>query len=407
MAADTRRGETFRKHDDLAAAVNQRGGRTAHRSELVHELARQELLALADSGDAPLVSIYLSIPHVASLAAQRIAWSNLVRAAERQLVGERFGGAEVRRVLTPARGAVESRNTKARGLAYFASVRSSRALSVAIDVPTTVVVGDRCYLRPLLPLLEQRDDYFVLGLGRDDVRLFAGTRELVKELSLEGLPLAPLATMPRERRPAGACLGDRGSTDIRGMWHGVGGTADEVEKRRIIDHFRGVDAALKKILRNSDVPLVLGGVGYLHALYRGVNSYSALVPEGITAGLGDMTMTQLHDRTWPMVEPTLHARPSEALARFRQLHGSGRTVSEPSAAARAADAGRVGTLIVAAAETDHIPGADVASAPTDDTHAQMLLEQAIAGTLRHGGSIHVVDGHSMPTSTSLAGLLRY
>src|SRR3954454_4857403 len=164
MAADTRRGETFRKYDDMAVAVNQRGGSTEHRSELVYQLARQELLALADTDDAPLVSIYLSIPRVASLAAQRITWSNLVRAAERQLAADRFGGAEGGRILTPARGAVDSRNTKARGLAYFAITRSSRALSVAIDVPTTVVVGDRCYLRPLLPLLEQKDNYFVLGL---------------------------------------------------------------------------------------------------------------------------------------------------------------------------------------------------------------------------------------------------
>jgi hypothetical protein len=39
-------------------------------------------------------------------------------------------------------------------------------------------------------------------------------------------------------------------------------------------------------------------------------------------------------------------------------------------------------------------------------HDRMLLEEAVTGTLRHGGSIHVVEGASMPTSTSLAGVLR-
>jgi hypothetical protein len=390
----------------MTVSVHQRGGRTAHQSELVHELTRQELLELADSDDAPRVSIYLSIPRVASLAAQRVAWTNLVRAAERQLTAQRIVSGEVRRILTPARRAAEVRNTQARGLAFLAGPRSSRVLAVATDVPTAVVVGDRSYLRPLLPLLE-KDNYFVLGLGRDDVRLFAGDREMVRELALEGLPLAPLASMPRERRPAGAFIADRGSSAIRGVWHGVGGAAADIDQRRVIDHFRGVDAAVKKILRNSDAPLVLGGVGYLHTLYRGINSYPALVPEGITAGLGDMTMSQLHERTWPIVEPTLHARHGAALARFTQLQGSGRTVSEPSSAASAADYGRVETLIVAAAETDHLPSAGVPSAPADDTHTRMVLEQAIAGTLRHGGSIHVVDDQSMPTSTPLAGILRY
>jgi hypothetical protein len=37
----------------------------------------------------------------------------------------------------------------------------------------------------------------------------------------------------------------------------------------------------------------------------------------------------------------------------------------------------------------------------------MLLERAIVGTLRHKGTVHVVDDKSMPTSTSVAGILRY
>jgi hypothetical protein len=83
------------------------------------------------------------------------------------------------------------------------------------------------------------------------------------------------------------------------------------------------------------------------------------------------------------------------------------TVSEPSAAASAAEDGRVETLIVAAADTDRMPTAAVAGASADDIQTQMLLEEAIAGTLRHGGSIHAVNGQAMPTSTSVAGILRF
>ncbi|HET6910922.1 MAG TPA: hypothetical protein VFH54_16445, partial [Mycobacteriales bacterium] len=171
-------------------------------------------------------------------------------------------------------------------------------------------------------------------------------------------------------------------------------------KQRIVAHFREVDTAVKKILRDSGAPLVLGGVGYLHALYREVNSYPTLVPDGIIGGLGDMTPKQLHERAWPLVEPALHAERRDALARFAQLKGAGRTVSELSAAARMAENGRVDTLIVAAL--------DVASGSAETVHDDwMLLERAIAGTLRHGGTVHVVDGESMPTSTSLAGILRF
>lgn len=363
----------------------------ACQSELVRELTRPQLLELADRSDAPQVSIYLATSRMSSPAAQRVLWMNLLRSAERQLTTDGLVGRDARRILAPARRVIDTRHAQARGVAYFASSRWSRVLSLAIDVPTTAVVGDCCYLRPLLPLLDPTDHYYVLGLSRDEVRFFAGNRELVKELSLVDLPLAPLASMPRERRPAGAFVAEQGSAGIRGVWHGVGGSTFDIDKQRIVAHFREVDAAVRKILGNSGAPLVLGGVAYLHALYRGVNSYPTLMPEGIIGGLGDMTSTQLHERAWPLVEPTLHTERRKALARFAQLDGSGRTFCGLSEAASASADGRIETLIVAAGASDD----------------RMLFEQAIVETLRHDGTVHVVDPESLPTSTAIAGILRY
>jgi Bacterial archaeo-eukaryotic release factor family 3 len=388
-------------------------GKTAHRpredaqSELLQELTGHELLELAGSGHAPRVSIYLPTPLGSSLVAQRIAWTNLVRSAERQLTSAGLTSGELRALLASTRPVVEAPNAGAQGVAHLASLRWSRAMSVAIQVPTAAVVGDRFYLRPLLPLLEPTGHYYLLGLSQDDVRFFAGNREHLKELSLDGLPLAPLASMPRGRHRAGAFVADRGSAGIRGAWHGVGGAVNDLDKQRIVAHFREVDAAVGKILRNRDAPLVLGGVGFLQAVYRAVNSYPVLMPEGIIGGLGDMTTRQLHERAWPLVEQTLHAERRNAVSRFTQLHGSGRTVSELSAAASAASEGRVETLIVAAADLGLRQMADVADSSAGTVqHDRMLLEEAVTGTLRHGGSIHVVEGASMPTSTSLAGVLR-
>lgn len=350
---------------------------TAPEREVVRELTRHEWLELAESGDDPRVSIYLATPWGSTLIAQRIAWTNLMRSTERQLATNGVAGRESRRLLTPARRVVVGQNAHAQGVAYLASAGFSCVMSLAIHVPSLAVVGDRCYLRPLLPLLEPRDHYYVLWLSRDEVRLFAGTRELVNELALDGLALAPLASMPR----------------------GVGETAEDVDKQRIIAHFREVDTAVSEVLRGRDSPLVLAGVGYLHALYRGVNSYPGLVPYGIIGGLGDMTTKQLHERAWPLVEATLQAKRRDAVLRFAQLHGSGRTVSELPEAANAADDGRLETLIVARA--------DLASGSADNLHDDWrLLERAIAGTLLYDGTVQLVDDKLMPTSTLLAGILR-
>ena len=362
-------------------------------SELVRELTRRDLLSLADSGNAPRMSVYLATPRDSSLAALRIAWTDLMRSAERQLTVAGLVREEVRHLLVPARQVINAREDHALGLAWFASARFSRVLPLAIHVPTTAVIGDRWYLLPLLPLHGPRN-YYVLGLSRDDIRFFAGTPETLVELSLDGLPLAPLASMPRERPPAGAFAADRDGASIRAVWHRMGGAAADIDKQRIVAHFREVNAAVSKILGDSQAPLVLGGAGYLHAPYRGINSYPNLMHEGIIGGLRDMTTKELHDRAWPLVESTLRAERTEAVARFAELDGSGRTVSELSAAAGAADDGRLDALLVAAAEVAHLH---------DDW---ALLERAVVGTLRHGGTVCVLDNELMPTSTSLAGILK-
>jgi hypothetical protein len=356
----------------------------AARCDLVREVTRDELLELADSNDGPLVSIYLATSGESSLAGRRIAWTKLTRSAERQLTTEGVVGRPASRMRADARRVIDTRDARARGIAYFAGTRWSRVLSLAISVPTTAVVGDRCYLRPLLPLLEPTDHYYVLGLSREEVRFFAGSRELVKELPLVGLPLAPLASMPPERHPA-----------------------TTFDKQPIVAFFREVDAAVRKILGDSGAPLVLGGVDYLQGLYQRVSSCPTLIPDGIIGELGDMTSTQLHERAWPLVEAKLHAERREALARFAQLDGSGRTLSQLSATADASDEGRVETLIVAAVDMSGAPDGNMAGVSENLCEDRMLLERAVAGTLRHNGTVHAVNRDSMPTSTSLAAILRY
>src|SRR5438132_11800985 len=62
----------------------------------------------------------------------------------------------------------------------------SYPLPLAFD--EQVVVADRFYVKPLLPLLTGDGRFYVLALSHKHVRLLQGTRHTVAEMDLQGVP---------------------------------------------------------------------------------------------------------------------------------------------------------------------------------------------------------------------------
>jgi len=149
-------------------------------------------------------------------------------------------------------------------------------------------------------------------------------------------------------------------------------------------------------------------VGYLQPLYQKTNTLPTLLAEGITGSVRDIPPDQLQQRGWAIVEPMLRSAERRAAERFRELAGTGRTLDEPEAAARAARDGQVDTLFV------DIDAADWQS--TGDEPTIVLLEQrtvtelldlAAVDTLRQSGEVYAVPAPRMPAPTPVAAVLRY
>src|SRR3712207_1024866 len=153
--------------------------------------------------------------------------------------------------------------------------------------------------------------------------------------------------MPRPRAPqVHAFLADRGGGGTRAVFHGVGRDSDE-RKTRALQHFRGIDRALRQVFEGGDqAPLVLAGVRYLQALYRAVNTYPHLLEHGIDGNPELMDREELHRRARALAEPQMRRGASDAIKRYHDLRGTGRTVSDPEEVLRAAAEGQVETLLV-------------------------------------------------------------
>jgi hypothetical protein len=378
----------------------------------VQELLADDLLRLRQESGGPRLSLFLPLsPGSPRSTKTRIRAKNLLNRAEKALRSDGLPSAKVTDLMSRVRRALDRArpmNDNHRGLAVFADADDVRTYDVSTRVPELAAVGDRFALTPLLPAISLQGRFFLLTLTQDRIRLFEGTALTWEPVDLEGRELAAWTTMPPPRAPqVHAFLADRGGRGTRTVFHGVESPSDE-RAARAQQHFRGVDRALREVLGADRPPLVLAGVRALQALYRSVSSYPNLLGGGIDGNPELVGTDELHRQAWAVAEPELRRGAATAVARYRGLQGTGRTLSDPEDVGRAAADGRVDTLLVAESACTWAAGDGRAVLRLDSAApAEEHVESAVVATLGGGGAVFVVPDADLPELSSTAAILRY
>ncbi len=378
---------------------------------------RDELRTLTTSPQAPCVSIYMPTHRVSTQNQQdRTRLKNLIRQAQESLqaYGLRPGAAEA--LLEPAAGllgAIPFWKDKQDGLALFISPGEFRYYQLPTAFESLVVVAHRFHIKPLLTFLGG-NEFFVLALSQNAVRLFEGSRLGLSAIDdPEGVPKSLADALKydelikqvqfRTGTGSGGARGERAA-----MFHGQ--SADDT-KDRLLRYFRQIDQGLQDFLREAQAPLVLAGVEYLLPIYKEANTYPHLLDEGITGNPEGVSPEDLHRQAWALVQPHFQREQEQAAARYRQLAGTGRTSRDPREIVPAAYHGRVEFLFVAVGRQqwgDYDPGANqVHVHPEAQTGSFDLLDLAAAQTLLHGGAVYAVEPAAVPEEALLAAVFRY
>ena len=378
---------------------------------------REELRTLTAAAQAPCVSIYMPTHRLPTENQQdRTRLKNLIRQAQESLPAYGLRPAEVESLLEPATKLLEAIpfwKDKRDGLALFISPGRFRLYQLPTAFESLVVVADRFHLKPLLAFLGG-DEFFVLALSQNSVRLFEGSRMGLSAIDdLEGVPKSLADALKydelikqqqfRTGIGVGGARGERAAT-----FHGQ--SADDA-KDKILRYFRQIDQGLQDFLREEQAPLVLAGVEYLLPIYKEANTYQHLLGEGITGNPEGVSPDDLHRQAWVLVEPHFRQEQEKAAARFRQLAGTGKTSQDPREIVPAAYHGRIECLFVAVGIQqwgDYDPSADqVELHPEAQPGSFDLLDLAATQTLLHGGAVFAVDPAEVPGKALLAATLRY
>ncbi|HUP23145.1 MAG TPA: hypothetical protein VNB06_09410 [Thermoanaerobaculia bacterium] len=383
---------------------------------------RAELLELATGTGSYCVSLYMPTARSGTETRQNpIRYKNLLKEAEDLLAASGLDGDQVEAALKPARELVDQYSfwqAQGDGLAAFVSPGTFVHYRLPIAVAERVVLGERPYLKPLLPLLELGQPFHVLALSQNHVRLFRCQRSDGAEVDLGDTPRSLTEAVGSELEQQSLQF-HTGTPDYGGgargrsaVFHGHGG-GNEKEDSEIERFLQLVDQGVQRRIDPAE-PLIVAAVSSLISGYRAVSGLPSLLEEGIEGNPDEMSGAQLADAGWRLVEGVLERKRVSAVDEYREKQGRGRTTDELATVLQASREGRVGTLFVAidrdvwgrfSSEEEGLPRLEVHEerAPLDVE----LLDHAAVECLQRGGEVYAASQDELPGPAPIAAILRY
>jgi hypothetical protein len=287
---------------------------------------------------------------------------------------------------------------QANSLAVLLTADSIRTFRLANNLQASVQVSDRFHLKPLLRAVAFPHAAYVLAFSENAARLVEMKAEgEAQEIKVPGLPQDAASAVQK------ATLNSRGPLGrIQGS---------EGQKVRLAQYARIVDAAIRPILAGLEVPLVLAASEPLASIYRSVNSYAGLLPDGVLNTDDRASNADLADAA----RPVLDRHNATELEGVRQTYdaraGSGRASADLSDVARAATFGAIETLLV---DIDaSVPGTiDETSGVLELTEAAGpssydVLDEIAGRTINAGGKVLAVRSKDIPGGGPIGAILRY
>ncbi|GAA4906913.1 hypothetical protein GCM10025789_28000 [Tessaracoccus lubricantis] len=360
------------------------------------DIVDEDFLAQATTNQGPWVTILLPTQRTGrETLAARSQYQNLVKLAESEL--QRRGGAE--EVLAALHRLVEDRTfwlSQSDGLAVYAAPGLLRTFRLPMSLPEEACVADHPRLAPLAGALSAVGGSFdLLALAANSVRLFEGTRNSIGELAFRDDTPTGVDEVPTHGHETQL----QSSAQSRGgdfaNFHGHGGDRD-VAAAELERLFRGVAIGVDDVLgRGADRPLVLAGVAEHGATFRAISTRKNIVDDMVTGNVEHLSAEELHERAWPIAEQALRKDDAALTDRYNELVGTGKASDDVAYIARAAEEGRVDTLLLRRPTT----------AP--DGQPRLVTDEVdavIVHTLRNSGALAVTADEAAP---AVRAIFRY
>lgn len=382
--------------------------------DLITISAFRELLNFRDD-----LCISLYIPTIRAgreVRQNQIRFKNMLQKAEDRLMERGMTRKDVEEYLEPLKEITRNEDfwrDQEDGLAVFYAPESLFTYRLPLNFDQKLAIKDRFYIRPLLPMFHENENFYVLALDLSEVRLLAGSRYSVSELDL-GDSFVSLEEFLEyedpERRLSFHDTGSPSAKGAKGVFHQH--LPDEEREKDIRRFFQNLDRGVMDVIGGEETPLILVGDEHILALYQEANSYPHVLDEIDLGNPNHLDEKDLHDRVWKSVAEAIEETKNELIDQYWSMKNQDQTSADIQEIVPAAYHGQIDSLLIV--EEKHIWGSFDPEANQTVVHEEKrtdnrdLLEVASAYTLANGGSVYAMDEEELPEEAQrAAALMRY
>ena len=384
-------------------------------------LKPKDLQELIETSGEWCVSLYMPTHRVGREQQQDpIRLKNLVAGAQEKLLEYGLSRPEVQELMRPAESLLANGDFwqhQSDGLAVFLASKFSQNYRLPFSFDEMMSIGNNFHVKPLLPLLSEDGQFYILALSMNEIRLFLGTRDTIDRVELGDIPTNMQEALwmddPEKHVDFHTGAGSTGREGKRqAVFHGHGSKQAE-EKTNILRYFQNINRGLNDLLEEKDIPMVLAGVDYLLPIYHQANTYAGLLEEGLQGNPEGLDEITLHKSAWNLVEPIFKTGQKQKLEHFKQLYGQGNELAsvDLKTVVKAANFGRVETLFVPfgvqrwGRYDSQQNKVTLEKKPTLEN--EDLLDFAAMHTLFNSGKVYAIQPDNLPGEGELAAILRY
>ncbi len=299
------------------------------------------------------------------------------------------------------------------GLLLLASEHEIRMFHLPVDTEEYVVADDRYHLAPVMGLMQEAAEYYLLTVNQHHPALFKGdmyglyaTDVHLPESLMAGLDIDEANQKSEQSQSAG------GSSLNTAGFNGRGGARNPGEEDRM-RFFRMIDNI---IMHNADrsLPLILAGIDAETAEYRHVSKFPTILSQTIHGSYGHVRPADLFEPAWKIVhQEVIEPKLRQAIQHFETLSGMSpeRTAAEKDTIESAAEQGRIETLLLRMTRTTHDTIRDTLEAATRITFPEKPLSSSLnrlaLKVASMSGKVLTVDAGQMPDGRPMAATLRF
>lgn len=382
-------------------------------------LTRADLQQLTESDGEWHISLFMPINPVGQERGQDpIRLKNLLNQAEKQLIAYNLRRPEVEQILRPAEDLLSDQQfwaSPGKGLAVFLSGGISRIYRLSGQVEEMVTVGKRFSVHPIVPLLNDSTNFYILTLSQNRPRLFIASRDNITEVELIDTPSNMEDALQIEDKQKNLGFHTMTSNSAGGERAAIhyGQGVEESKKDEIREYLQKLDDGIMRVVEDAALPMIVAGVEYLLPIFREVTAYKNVLEEGITGSPDRRDLNELRAEAWKIVEPIFLENQQKAMDRFLELLGqkNGLATNDLDEAVKAAIGGRVETLIVplGVQKWGHYdPASDSVrfdEEPSPDN--EDMINYVAAQTILNSGNVYAVPADQLPGDGDIAAILRY